>query len=202
MSQQVSEMIDRCDTGLTHGLSLQLIEKLNRMVKTPILVPVNHRLIDSSSSACNAWLQPLAAAALIAAVERRGQTLKLNSCLRTTVQQHIIRRQYESGSCGITAAALPGRSNHERGAAIDIEDPEDWQPALESAGWVKLGSWDNMHFDFWNTRRDLAGLQISAFQILWNANNPNHQITVDGCYGETTASKIDLSPVDGWQVLT
>jgi N-acetylmuramoyl-L-alanine amidase len=198
MSKQVREIIESCDTGLARGLSLQLIEKLNRMVKTPILVPVNHRLIDSSSSACNAWLQPLAAAALIAAVERRGQTLTLNSCLRTTVQQHIIRRQYKAGSCGITAAALPGRSNHERAAAIDIEDPEDWQPALEDAGWCKLGSWDNMHFDYWNSRKDLASLQISAFQLLWNTNNPGDLINVDGCYGDTTAAKIDLSPIDGW----
>jgi N-acetylmuramoyl-L-alanine amidase len=198
MSQQVKSIIGSCDTGLAHGLSLQLIDKLNRLVLTPILVPVHNRLIDTSSVACNAWLQPLAAAALITAVERRGQTLKLNSCLRTTVQQHIIRRQYEAGSCGITAAARPGRSNHERGAAIDIEDPEDWQQALELAGWCKLGTWDNMHFDYWNTRKDLASLQISAFQLLWNGHNPNNPIIVDGCYGDTTAGKIDLSPIDGW----
>jgi hypothetical protein len=198
MSENVRDIIGSCDTGLARGLSLQLITKLNRMVKTPLLVKVEHPLIDTSSLACNPYLQPVAAAALISAAKERGQVLKLNSCLRTTVQQHIIRRQYQQGLCGITAAAPPGSSNHEQGRAIDIEDPEDWQDCLESHGWAKLGSWDNMHYDFWDCRSDIASLQISAFQALWNTNNPHYQIAIDGGYGGITAAKIDLSPVEGW----
>jgi len=195
---QVKDIIDSCNTGLAHGLSIQLITKLNRMVSSPILVKVEHPLINTSSDAVNPYLQPAAAEALTRAVIKRGEELVINSCLRTTVQQHIIRRQFEKGLCGITAAALPGRSNHERGAAVDIVDPDDWRLHLEIFGWRKLGSWDNMHYDYYNCRNDISNLQISAFQMLWNEHNPNNLIAVDGNYGNITASKIDLSPIDGW----
>jgi N-acetylmuramoyl-L-alanine amidase len=198
MPTLVKDIIGSCNTGLARGLSLQLIAKMSRMVKTPLLVEVKHKLIDTGSSSVNPFLQPAAAAALIKAVEARDEKLIINSCLRTTVQQHIIRIQFEQGLCGITAAALPGRSNHERGAAIDIVDPDDWQLSLETKGWRRLGSWDYPHLDYNDCRRDVSNLQISAFQMLWNQNNPKDLIAVDGEYGPTTASKISLSPVDGW----
>jgi N-acetylmuramoyl-L-alanine amidase len=194
----VKDIIGSCNTGLARGLSIQLIAKLNRMVKSPLLVKIDDPLIDTSSASVNPYLQPEAAAHLITAAKRRGRMIVINSCLRTTVQQHIIRSQYERGLCGITAAALPGRSNHERGAAIDIQDPEDWQDALENQGWSKLGSWDNMHYDYHNCNTNVSSLQISAFQMLWNTNNPHDLIAVDGNYGRITAAKIDLSPIDGW----
>jgi N-acetylmuramoyl-L-alanine amidase len=197
-SKTVSEIIGACDTGLTRGLSLQLIAKLNRMVSSPLLVELKHPLIDVQGDQINPFLQPAAAAALIRAVESQGKKLLINSCLRTTVQQHIIRTQYEQGLCGITAAALPGSSNHEHGLALDIQDPWDWKDALEAQGWAKLGSWDDMHYDFWDGRGDIAKLQISAFQQLWNQFNPSEPIAIDGGYGAITAEKIQRSPVDGW----
>lgn len=195
---QVREIISKCNTGLARGLSLQLIAKLNRMVKTSLLVEVKHPLIDVGSAAVNPYLQPAACEALIKAVESRGVKLIINSCLRTTVQQHLIRRQFERGLCGITAAALPGKSNHERGAAIDIVDPDDWRLTLEIQDWKKLGDWDRPHYDYFDCRRDISSLQISAFQMLWNEHNPKDIIAVDGSYGPTTAAKIDASPIDGW----
>jgi N-acetylmuramoyl-L-alanine amidase len=196
--QLVREILKACDTGLARGLSRQLIAKLNRMVKSAILVEVSHPLIDIGDNAVNAYLQPAAATALIKAVEQRGVRLKINSCLRTTIQQHLIKRQCANGLCGIPAAAAPGRSNHEQGRAIDIEDPYKWQPFLENHGWSKLGDWDRMHFDFHDGRTDVASLQITAFQQLWNYHNPDHQIAVDGHYGEITGEKIDSSPIGGW----
>lgn len=194
----VSTILSRCDTGLARGLSLQLIAKLNRMTKTPLLVELKHPLIDTSSAAVNPYLQSAAAAALIRAVEQRGKRLVINSCLRTTVQQHLIKCQCTSKLCGITAAASPGKSNHESGLAIDIEDPHGWRSYLEDAGWAKLGDWDDMHYDYWDGRTDIAGLQISAFQQLWNQYNPGNGIAVDGGYGSVTAERIDRSPIDGW----
>lgn len=195
---QIKSIIGSCNTGLAKGLSLQLISKLNRLVKTPLLVQVQHPLIDVSSAAVNPYLQPAACAALIKAVESRGVKLVVNSCLRTTVQQHLIRSQFEQGFCRITAAALPGKSNHERGAAIDIVNPDDWRATLEGHGWTKLGEYDDMHYDYWDCRKDIASLQISAFQQLWNEHNPQDLIVVDGNYGPNTAAKINLSPIDGW----
>jgi len=197
-TRTVADIIGACDTGLACGLSEQLIQKLNRMVNNPVLVELKHDLIKVEGDQINPYLQSAAANSLILAVKERGSTLLINSCLRTTVQQHIIRVQYERGLCGITAAAAPGRSNHEQGLAIDIEDPYGWQPYLERHGWAKLGEWDDMHFDYWQGRNDIAKLQIYAFQQLWNAYNPKDLIAVDGSYGPTTAARILKSPVDGW----
>lgn len=195
----VKDIIPSCNTGLAHGLSLQLIAKLNRLTVTPLLVPFSDKTIDINSESVNAYLQPAAAAALVNAAQKGGgRILKINSCLRTTVQQHIIRRQFEQGLCGITAAAMPGTSNHERGAAVDIQDSHSWQVCLEGHSWKKLGSWDDMHFDFWDCRHDIASLQLSAFQMLWNEHNPGDLIPVDGTYGAMTAARIDKSPVNGW----
>jgi N-acetylmuramoyl-L-alanine amidase len=195
----VADIINRCNTGLARGLNIQLIEKMNRMVNTPILVKVDHPLIDTSAPQVNPYLQPAAAGKLAAAATKRGKKLILNSCLRTTVQQHIIRRQFKAGICGITAAALPGRSNHEDGAAIDVQNPQEWQLTLELCGWKWLGAWDAPHYDFWDSRKSIASLQISAFQMLWNQYNPRDLIPVDGTYGPLTGSKIDQSPIDGWK---
>lgn len=195
---QVKNIVKACDTGLAQGLNIQLIAKMNRMVSTPLLVEVKHPLIDTGSDAVNPYLQPAAAEALVRAVIKRGQKLTINSCLRTTVQQHIIRRQFKDGLCGITAAALPGRSNHERGAAIDINNADGWQIHLEVFGWRRLGLGDPPHYDFWNSRKDIASLQISAFQMLWSEHNPRDILAIDGVYGPITASKIDISPIDGW----
>jgi hypothetical protein len=197
-SKTVADIIEYCDTGLAHGLSLQCIAKLNRMVSSPLLVALGHSLIGVEGNQINPFLQPPAAAALIRAVESRGVKLLINSCLRTTVQQHIIRTQYEKELCGITAAALPGGSNHEQGLALDIQNPWDWKEALEAQGWIKLGSWDDMHYDFWDGKANIAKLQISAFQQLWNENNPAELIAIDGNYGAVTAKCIQRSPVDGW----
>ncbi len=196
--QTISEIIGACDTGLARGLSLQLIAKMNRMTKTPVLVEVKHPLIDTSGNQINPYLQPSAANSLKLAAQEAGKTMHVNSMLRTTVQQHIIRTQYEQGLCGITAAAAPGRSNHEQGAALDIQDPDFWEPYLERHGWSRLGAWDYPHYDYWNSRNDIAKLQIFAFQALWNQYNPNKIIAVDGSYGPTTASCIQRSPINGW----
>jgi N-acetylmuramoyl-L-alanine amidase len=167
-------------------------------VTQAVLVEVVHPKIDASGDQINAYLQPRAASSLILAVKEANTPMVINSMLRTTVQQHIIRTQYEKGLCGITAAAAPGRSNHEMGLALDIQAPYFWQPYLENHGWAKLGSWDDMHFDYWDGWRDLAKLQIYAFQALWNQYNPAKLIAVDGTYGPTTARCIQDSPLEGW----
>lgn len=198
MAAQVGSIIDQCDTGLARGLNLQCIAKMNRMVKTPLLVEIKHPLININGDQINPFLQPQAAAALVNAAKARGTKMVINSCLRTTVQQAIIRMQFEAGLCGITAAALPGTSNHERGAAIDIQDPDGWEPFLEDEGWVRLGSWDPPHFDYNGLRSDIAMIQISAFQQLWNQHNPKDVIAIDGTYGPVTAKCIQKSPLSGW----
>lgn len=194
---KVIDILSKCDTGLARGLSLQVIAKINRMVKSPLLSTVDHKLIDVSSPAVNAYLQPRALAALIAAVEERGKTMKINSCYRTTVQQHILREQLKRGLCGLTAVALPGKSNHEKGLAIDIEDAQGWRSYLENQGWSWIGAFDPMHFDYWNGIGELGRLGVSACQLLHNEHH-KEQLAVDGSYGDKTAAAINNFPVDGW----
>lgn len=195
----VKDIITRCDTGLARGLNLQLIAKMNRMVSTPVLVRVNHARIDATGNAVNAYLQPEAAQQLHAVAEASKSTIRVNSMLRTTVQQHIIRTQFDQGLCGITAAARPGKGGHENGRSVDVQNPESLRLAMEVKGWRWLGAWDRWHYDYWNSRTDLARLQISAFQMLHNEHNPHDIIVVDGSYGPTTARCINNAPCEGWK---
>jgi hypothetical protein len=197
-SKPVTTILTACNTGLASGLSTQIIAKLNRMVKSPLLVEVKHRLVEVSGLQINPYLQPQAAAALTKAAAARNRVMKINSMLRTPVQQAILYEQFQRGLCNITAAAAPGRSNHERGLAIDIEDPDGWEPFLTAQGWSRLGPWDYPHYDFWNGRQDISSMLINAFQQLWNEHNPKDLIAVDGVYGPMTAQRILAAPTAGW----
>jgi hypothetical protein len=196
----VKDVIGQCNTGLIRGLSLQLIAKMNRLVSQdkPLLVAIDHELIDTSSPACNPFLQPVAAAALIRAVEKRQRRIVINSCLRTIPQQWLIRRQFEKKLCGITAAAQPDRSNHSNGSAIDVQNASDWKLYLGAESWKKLGDWDPPHYDYWGLRTDIAKLQVTAFQMLWNEHNPGDLLVIDGVYGNKTGERIANSPADGF----
>jgi hypothetical protein len=196
---KVKDIIGKCNTGLAKGLSDQCIKKLNALTKTPLLVKVDHPLLVAASSAVNFYLQPKAAQKLIDAANQRKVPMTINSCLRTTVQQAIIRIQYEQGLCGISAAASPGRSNHERGLAIDIQNPNIWEEALEDNGWARLGQWDPPHYDYNDGRSDIARLQIQSFQMLWNTYNPTKLLAIDGVYGPKTQEAILNSPIAGWK---
>jgi len=52
----------------------------------------------------------------IAAARR---TLDIASMFRTVAQQYLLYRWFAQGRCGISAAATPGRSNHESGRALE-----------------------------------------------------------------------------------
>jgi uncharacterized protein (TIGR03382 family) len=54
-----------------------------------------------------------------------------------------------------------------------------------------------VHFD--NTRApDNRGLDVRAFQRLWNRNHPGDKITVDGAYGPQTAARLKQAPATGF----
>jgi hypothetical protein len=196
----VRDLVGKCDTGLIRGLSLQLIAKMNRMVppEKQFLQLIKHPLINMGSAACNPYLQPKAAAALIRAVEKEGREITINSCFRTIPQQWLIRQQFEKGLCGITAAAQPDKSNHSGGVAIDIQKSESWENALEEQGWKWLGAWDAPHFDYWGLRTDIPRIQVSALQMLWNQHNPGDLLAIDGEYGSATGERLAKMPANGY----
>jgi lysozyme family protein len=120
------------------------------------------------------------------------KNLYINSCYRTVAQQLILYQNAKM--CGLVAAK-PGTSNHQSGLAIDIEDSHYWADQLETLGWNKLGSFDDMHFDF--NGINLQALSIKAFQILANKNN--YVLTTDGTLGEKTFYALQHAPVEGFE---
>lgn len=198
---KVNDVINRCNTGLVQGLSLQIIDELNLLAPNS-LVSISDLFVDVEGSQINPFLQPKAKQSLALAIEERGTRLLINSAYRTIAQQFLIRRQFEAGLCGITAAAQPGLSNHEGGLALDVEDPDGWQPFMQAHGWKRLGrDFDYPHYDYRilaGTRQDLNQLGIKAFQSLWNKHNPGDLITADGTFGPNTAARLGQSPANGF----
>lgn len=201
----VQDIIDNRDcnigTAAVRGLSLQIIAEMNLLVPS-VLVSIEGLNIKATSSAVNPYLQPAAKEALRRAIAARGKTLTINSAYRTIAQQFVLRSWFEMGSCGIADAALPGRSNHEDGLALDTSDFNDWIVELENERWEWFGRFsdDDVHFSFEGVgvRDDIGDIGIKAFQRLWNTHNSNDLITVDGLWGNQTAARLRMSPVDGF----
>lgn len=189
-----------CSTAGVRGLSLQIIEEMNRIIPGGVLVGIDDLDVSGSSATVNFFLQPQAKAALSRSIARRGETLAINSCFRTVVQQHILF-SWQGSNC-VSIAATPGRSNHEDGYAIDTPDFVAWRQALEQEGWAWFGQGDEVHFTYvgGGVREDIGEIGLKAFQTLWNRHNPMDLIDVDGRYGDETASRLDRSPADGFPV--
>jgi len=132
------------------------------------------------------------------AIYKRGTKLTINSGLRVLPQQLILYQWYLNKACGIPLAARPGRSNHESGLAIDVNDASGWVSAMEQHGFKFFGPKDPVHFDYVAGGTSITGTTVLAFQKLWNCNNPGDKISEDGIYGSGTESRLLKSPADGF----
>lgn len=190
-----------CSTTLVKGLSEQIVAQMSCIVPNA-LVPVPERPNLQRGAATFAFMQPSARDALVAALDANpGKTLGVNSMLRTVAQQYLLYRWGATKSCGVALAAKPGRSNHESGLAIDTSQYSSWQSALESRGFDWFGSSDRVHFDYRGSgKRDLTGVGVKAFQMLWNANHPEDPIPVDGKYGASTEARLAKTPATGFAI--
>jgi Putative peptidoglycan binding domain/D-alanyl-D-alanine carboxypeptidase len=187
-----------CSTADVKGLSLQIIDEMNLLIPGGVLVSIDDLDISGNEATVNLFMQPKAKEALRRAIRKRGVPLSLNSCYRTVVQQHILFSWQGTGCVSI--AAIPGKSNHEDGFAIDTPDFKEWKSALESEGWDWFGADDEVHFTYigGGVRDDVGDIGIKAFQVLWNKHNPSDPIEVDGGYGAETAARLDRSPATGF----
>lgn len=197
----VRDVIARGGTDLLRGLNVQIIAIVNVLAPNS-LVRFDELQVDVEGDQINPFLQPAAKTSLQIAIRRRGTRLIVNSAYRTVAQQYLLRQQFERGLFGITAAAIPGSSNHESGLALDVEDPDGWQPYFQQHNWIRLGrDFDFPHYDYIfpaATRRDLGRVGVRAFQRLWNQYNPRDRITEDGVYGPQTEARLASSPVNGF----
>jgi hypothetical protein len=123
--------------------------------------------------------------------------VQINSAFRTVAQQFLLVKWHQAGRCGISAAAAPGRSNHESGRALDIQNWSSVRTAMRNVGWSWLGSSDPVHFDHYGSA-DIRGKDVLAFQRLWNRNNPGDKISEDGAYGPQTEARLRKSPSTGF----
>jgi hypothetical protein len=180
------------------GLATQLVDEIQCM-KPGSMKSIANTPGLSLGSAVFPYLQTPAANALVLAQKARGTTMSINSGLRTLPQQYLLYRWYQTGRCGIGLAARPGRSNHESGIAVDINDNTGWRSAMEGKSFRWLGSSDPVHFDFIGGGTvSMQGLSVQAFQRLWNRNNPNDKIAEDGQYGPATEARLAKAPVGGF----
>lgn len=181
-----------CTTAAIRGLSDQIVAEMN-CVRPGLMSNLSSANVSLGSAALP-YLQNPAAAALKRATTGRSR-LSLNSTLRTVAQQWMLYAWYRSGRCGVGLAALPGRSNHEDGLAIDTSEYSAWKSILAGQGFRWFGSGDAVHFDY-TGGADAQG--VLAFQRLWNHNNPTDKIAADGIYGPATEARIKKSPRTGF----
>ena len=187
-----------CTTTAVKGLATQLVEEIQCM-RPNTFAKIDNTPGLALGSAVFPYLQVKAAQALVVAQKARGTTMSINSALRTLPQQYLLFQWYQTGRCGIGLAASPGTSNHEGAIAVDIDDNAGWRASMQGNGFRWLGASDPVHHDFIGGGTvDLRGLSVTAFQRLWNRNNPTDKIAEDGAYGPGTATRLAQSPANGF----
>lgn len=198
----VAEALNQgCSTMSVKGLSLQIIGQ-GQCINPDTYVEVPALSNVSFGSTVFRYLEAPAKDALVNALNSKPNTqMTVNSMLRTVAQQYLLYTWYLNKQCGISLAATPGNSNHETGLALDISEYNTWMTALEANGFNWLGNSDVVHFDYAGPGAvNYKGVDVKAFQQLWNKNNPNDLIAEDGIYGPQTEARLKQSPADGFAI--
>ena len=192
-------MANSCSTTSVKGLSLQIIGEGN-CIKPGAYAKVPDLGNVSFGSAVFRYLEAPARDKLVSSLNaHKGWSMTVNSMLRTVAQQYLLYNWYKNGKCSIGLAATPGNSNHETGLAIDVSQYSTWKGSLVNHGFKWLGASDAVHFDYVGAGAvSHKGLDVKAFQKLWNRNHPEDKITVDGVWGPQTEARMKKSPANGF----
>lgn len=176
-----------CTTAGTEGLSAQLLDEMLCLSEGAV-VEVSHPNIVATSSRVHLILSPEGRDALLRTAATRR--IEINSAFRTIAEQYVLSR-------GCSVAASPGRSNHETGRAIDVNNYRSVGGALVANGFSHpLPSSDPVHYEA--PGADLRSVSVLAFQRLWNANNPTDRLQEDGVPGGQTLARLARSPAGGF----
>jgi hypothetical protein len=188
-----------CATSSVKGLSLQIIQEgrcisPNAYVKVPDLANVTF------GPNVFPYLEKPARDKLVSALNANpSKKLTVNSMLRTVAQQYLLYRWYKNGTCSISLAATPGNSNHETGLAMDVNEYTAWKTILSGKGFKWYGNSDKVHFDYVGAgAKNYKGIDVLAFQQLWNRNNPGDKISADGAWGPQTEARMKKAPAKGF----
>jgi hypothetical protein len=199
VSGSVADQVNRtCTTSAVLGLSKQIADEIGCMAPGALEKFPATPGITFIGSAVLPYLAPEGVDALMAAAGK-GVTVEITSGFRTVAQQHLLYRWDRAGRCGISVAATPGRSNHEGGRALDVRNWSAVNTAMRARGWSRNVPGDPVHFEHLASP-DARGLDVHAFQRLWNRNNPKDRISEDGDYGPATAARLERSPALGFPV--
>lgn len=189
-----------CSTSTVLALSIQIAEEVDCMLPGQLVAFEEGNGIAFAGAAVLPYLGEAARDDLYAAVAANtGVTLEVTSAFRTVVQQYLLRRWFELGRCGITAAAEPGQSNHETGRALDVSNFSAWISVFAQHGWDHSVPGDPVHFDHLASP-DIRGADVLAFQRLWNRNAPDDPIDEDGDYGPATEARVKQAPAEGFGI--
>ena len=180
-------------TAVVNGLSQQLIYQL-QLIMPDAFVGFDDLNVDLADAAFP-YLQLQAKQALQQAIADRGSKMQVNSAYRTLAQQMLL---YNDRHNNANPVAPPGRSNHQTGLAIDIEDPRGWEPFLMRHGWNPLPG-DEPHFNYEGSGvSDIRSKSILAFQQLWNKNHPDQKLDEDGGFGAQTEEALNRTLASGF----
>jgi hypothetical protein len=189
-----------CATSTVLALSIQIAQEVDCINPGQLVAFEESATIQFVGSAVLPYVSEQARSALLAAADAGGgEVIEVTSAFRTVVQQYLLRRWFELGRCGITAAAQPGSSNHESGRALDVSNYSAWITGLEAQGWAHDVPGDPVHFDHLASP-DIRGADVLAFQRLWNKNAPDDQIAEDGSFGPQTAERVKRAPAEGFGI--
>ncbi len=202
----INEMINdgAADTSKVVALSRQIIAQTNTLFGSILFnfesLANGTKLVIPKSGSMNPFLQAGARDSLRQVLnDHPNRTMKINSAYRTVAQQHVLYQLYKLTDGRLVGlAARPGRSNHEDGLALDIEEWQEWQSDLTNDNWSWQGSDDEVHYSYEIGNNAMGDLGVQAFQSLWNKFNPQDQIDVDGDFGPQTAARMDKCPVEGF----
>jgi len=184
-----------CSTSVVVGLSKQIADEIGCMSPSSLVKFTAGGNLTFTSNAVLPYMSSAAKTALGKVTQT--SSIQVNSGFRTVAQQYLLYRWYQTGRCGITAAATPGRSNHQSGRALDVQNYSSRITAMRNQGWSHSVPGDPVHFDYLGSP-DIRGKDVLAFQRLWNRNNPGDRIGEDGAYGPQTEARLKSAPATGF----
>ncbi len=185
-----------CSTSGIRPLSIQIAREINCMSPGTLSHFSEGGGVTFASSAVLPYLDAKAATALRAVASHTG-SVQVTSAFRTVAQQWLLYHWYVIGRCGIPIAATPGHSNHESARAVDLANWASVRGTMAAHGWAHDVPGDSVHFDHLASP-DIRGMDVHAFQRLWNRNHPGDRIAEDGDYGPQTAARIAKAPIGGF----
>lgn len=134
-------------------------------------------------------------------LEAYGKPLTINNAYRSVVAQTVL---YNNKNLKNNRVGEPGKSDHQNGISLDIEEWEQVKNLLIEHGWKwTYEQTDAMHFDWTNDIEQIKDKTVKAFQSLWNnANAESEHLIVDGDLGDIQVSQtfkcINNSPAEGF----